>query len=115
MNDGRCFRISVPQDLVQFLLREIACIVFAERILAEFLERLTPAFDKIPECSLAGPVANKAFIVLEFTVVTIDIYGRQAFGRMRDDGRLRNSCDHVCPQACVPQWSRVETVPLDER
>ena len=66
------FRIALAEKIGEFLFAQFFARLVAQRIFARRLKRLAPLVDEFPERTLAGLIADEAFLVLYLHVVTID-------------------------------------------
>src|SRR5215470_3312899 len=73
-------RLALVQQGGQFLLADAVAGFVAERIFAQLLQGLAPLFQDFPERVFAGPVANKALIVLDLEIVAVDADAGQHLG-----------------------------------
>ena len=101
MHQRRRLDVVAGQRLVELILGDIVGRCLAERILAGFAQRLAPH----PGClerALAGAVAEKAVVVLQFDIVAVDVDRRQAFGAVPcDAGGGGRQC--VVGHHCAPR------------
>ena len=89
MHQGCGADVVADQRLIEFGLGDLAGGFFAQGIVAVFLQRLAQAVQDLAESPLAGAVAEKAFVVLQFDVETVDLDRRQAGGAVAGDARGR--------------------------
>ena len=89
MHQGGGADIGADQRLVEFALGNLAGGFFAQGIVAVLPERLAQAVQDLAESPLAGAVAEKAFVILQFDVETVDLDRRQAGGAVAGDARGR--------------------------
>ena len=76
--------------------------LLAERILAGFLQRLAQRVQDLAERALAGAVAEKAVVVLQFDIEAVDVHRRQAGRAVAGDARGRDeSSSAILPLAHV--------------
>src|ERR1700730_396340 len=70
----------------------------AERVLAVFFQWLAQAVQYLAERAFTGAVAEKALVVLQFDIVAVDVYRRQAGGAVPTDAGGRHCVfGHFCP------------------
>ena len=92
--------IVAHQHLVEVALGNFVGGFLAERIVAVLLQRLAQPVEDVPKSTLAGPVAEKAVVVLQFDIEAVDVYRRQPRGAVTRDagGRYGIICHIVqCP------------------
>src|SRR4051794_32944382 len=77
--------VVADQDGVQHLLADLVRGLVAERILTGLFQRLAPAVQDLAERALAGAVAQKPFVVLEFDIEAVEVDRRQARRTMPAD------------------------------
>ena len=68
---------SPDQRLVERALADLLGGFVAERIVAVLLQRLAQRIQDLPERALAGAVAEKAVVVLQFDIEAVDVDRRQ--------------------------------------
>jgi hypothetical protein len=83
MDDPGCLGVTSNKDFVELFLGKLIAGIFAERININLPKLLAPAFNNLAEGTFACPISKKAFIILEFDVIAVDIDRRQAQGAMR--------------------------------
>src|SRR5262245_10899799 len=76
-------RVAFLQQGGELLLADVFAKLVAERILAEFLQGLTPLVDDLPEGLFAAPVADEALFVFDFEIVAVDPDAGQHRGAVR--------------------------------
>ena len=64
MHDSRSLEIVANQNLVEFLLADLARRLVAERIIATLAQGFAPGIENLLEGALAGAVADEAVLVL---------------------------------------------------
>ena len=83
MHQRRRHDVVADQRLVELALGDVLGGLLAERILAVLLQRLAQRVQDLAERALAGAVAEKALVVLQFDIEAVDVDRRQT-GRRRD-------------------------------
>src|SRR5206468_10304140 len=81
--------IITDQRQIEIALGNLISRFLAQWIVAVFLRRLAQAVQDLAESPLAGAVAEKALVVLQFDVETVDLDRRQAGGPVAGDARGR--------------------------
>ena len=107
--------IVADQRLVEFALADIAGGFLAQGIVAVLLQRLSQVVQYLAEGSLAGAIPEKAFLVLQFDVETVDFDRWQAGGAVVGDAR--GGDDIFCHLAlpCGFRWRQRPGNPLVSR
>ena len=101
MNQRGSHDVLAGQRLVELTLGDFLGGFLAERILAGFLQRLAQIIQDLAECALAGAVAEKAVIVLQFNIEAVDVDGRQPRAAVTGNARGRdNIVCHFAPCRC---------------
>ena len=99
--------IFADQRLVELALGDVPGGLLAERVVAVLLQRLAQGLQDFSEGALAGAVADKALIVLQFDIEAVDVYRRQTRGAVTGDAR--GGCDFVSHLAPCPVKTAVTT------
>ena len=81
--------IVAHQHLVERALADRLGGFAPQGIPAIFLQRLALRIQYLAECSLAGAVAEKALLVLQFDIEAVDVHRRQPRGAVAGDARCR--------------------------
>src|SRR3977135_2317288 len=79
--------VVADQGLVERGLGDGRSGFVAERILAAFLQRLAQRVQYLAEGALAGAVAQKALVVLQFEIIAVHVHRWQARGAVPGDAR----------------------------
>src|SRR3569623_289827 len=82
---GRSLDIVADQNLVELHLAKVYRGLTAERIVTALFQRLAPRNENVLNRALAGAVAQKAVLVLQFDIVAIDLDRRQPGGSVISD------------------------------
>src|SRR5215510_8692827 len=77
VHDGRGLDVVADQHLVEHLLADLVGWLVAKGILAGLAQRLAPAVEDLAKGALAGAVAEKAVLVLQFEIEAVDVDRRQ--------------------------------------
>src|SRR5258708_5270478 len=98
MHQCRSMDIVADQRLVEFALGDLLGGFFPQGIVAVFLQRLAQGVQNCAKRPLAGAIAEKAVVVLQLDVETVDLHRRQPGGAVTGDARSRDGifC-HVAP------------------
>ena len=113
MHQGGSVDIVADQRLVEVALGDFVGGFLAQGIVAVFLQRLAQAVQDLAEGPLAGAVAEKALVVLQLDVETVDLDRRQAGGAVAGDARGRYAvfC-HVAQAPAGFRWRQRAGNPL---
>src|SRR5262245_27979520 len=85
VHDGRGLDIVADQYLVEHLLADLVGWLVAKRVFAGLAQRLAPAVENLAKGALAGTVAEKTVLVLQFEIEAVDFDRRQPTGPVAGD------------------------------
>jgi len=87
VHHGRGLDVVADQDGIQRLLADVLRRLLAERVLPRLAQRLAPTVENLAERALAGTVAEKAVLILQLDVETVDIDRWQPLAAVMGDAR----------------------------
>ncbi len=98
VHQGGGVDVVTDQRLIQLGLGEVRGGLLAERIVAIVLQGLAQRIQDLAERALAGAIAEKAVIVLQFDIEAVHLHGRQTGRAVAGDARCRYDIfSHFCP------------------
>src|SRR5262249_7931150 len=77
VHDGGGLDVVADQYFIEHLLADLVGRLVAKGVLAGLAQRLAPAVEDLAEGALAGAVAEKAVLVLQFEIEAVDVDRRQ--------------------------------------
>ena len=85
LHDASRLGVALGEQAIELLLGDLVARRIPEWVVTGLAQGLAPVLDHVAERTLAGAIADEAFVILQFDVVAVDRDRRQPFSTVRRD------------------------------